>query len=303
MDCFTSRLPYRQTRAFNKIVLDYIDQSGELKPFYDQFPSLSGIKSAISKRKSSPVNREKLVKVLNDQYSSFSISGPVKENIEFLKQNNCYTITTAHQNNLFTGPLYVIYKIIHAIRLASQLNELLPENKFVPLFYMGSEDADLQELNHIYLHGEKLEWKTTQQGAVGRMKIDKELIKLITRLKGELEVLPFGKEIIKLVEASYREGASIQQATFNFIHSLFADQGLVVLIADHPELKSEMKEVFREDLLNQQPSQLVMQSAGLLSKAGFDVQANPREINLFYLKDGMRERISGSGDKFKIGET
>jgi bacillithiol synthase len=302
MDCIASRLPYRQTRAFIKIVLDYIDQSGELRPFYDQFPSLSGIKAAISNRKASPVNRKKLVKVLNEQYSSVSISRPVKENIELLKQDNCFTITTAHQNNLFTGPLYVVYKIIHVIRLASQLNDLVPENKFVPVFYMGSEDADLQELNHIYLHSEKLEWKTGQQGAVGRMKTDKELIKLIDRLKGELGVLPFGEEIIKLVESSYKEGITIQQATFNFIHSLFADYGLVVLIADHPELKSEMKDIFRDDLVNQQPSQLVLRTAQLLSKKGYDLQANPREINLFYLKDGLRERITGSGDKYKTGD-
>jgi uncharacterized protein YllA (UPF0747 family) len=64
-----------------------------------------------------------------------------------------FTITTAHQNNIFTGPLYFIYKILHAIKLADHLNTIIPEHKFVPLFYIGSEDADLEELNHISVDG------------------------------------------------------------------------------------------------------------------------------------------------------
>ena len=62
----------------------------------------------------------------------------------------------------------------------------MPENDFVPVFYMGSEDADLEELGHVYINGIKHEWKTNQTGAVGRMKIDKALIKILDDIEGEI---------------------------------------------------------------------------------------------------------------------
>jgi len=78
----------------------------------------------------------------------------VKKNIEALLSEDTFTITTAHQNNLFTGPLYFIYKIVHAIKLADHLKDSLPGQNFVPVFYIGSEDADMDELNHISLDSE-----------------------------------------------------------------------------------------------------------------------------------------------------
>ena len=44
---------------------------------------------------------------------------------------------------------------------------------------MGSEDADLEELNHVVVDGKKYVWNTKQKGAVGRMKVDDSLLKLI----------------------------------------------------------------------------------------------------------------------------
>ncbi|MBK8141474.1 MAG: bacillithiol biosynthesis BshC [Chitinophagaceae bacterium] len=54
---------------------------------------------------------------------------------------------------------------MHAIKLADSLKISLPQYNFVPVFYIGSEDADLDELNHIHLGGEKLVWNTKQTGA------------------------------------------------------------------------------------------------------------------------------------------
>jgi uncharacterized protein YllA (UPF0747 family) len=43
--------------------------------------------------------------------------------------------------------LYI--KFFHAIKLAEALKQQLPQYNFVPVYFMGSEDADLEELNHI----------------------------------------------------------------------------------------------------------------------------------------------------------
>lgn len=46
------------------------------------------------------------------------------------------------------------------------------------------------------------------------MKVDKELLKLIDAMEGQLSVLPYGNDIISLIKESYKEGVTIEQATF-----------------------------------------------------------------------------------------
>jgi bacillithiol biosynthesis cysteine-adding enzyme BshC len=300
MDCTSTRLPYRQTGAFTKIALDYIDQAAVLKPFFTYPPTLHGIQKAIETRKEFPTNRKMLVQELKKQYEGVETTDKVKKNIESLLSADTFTITTAHQNNIFTGPLYFIYKIIHAIKLADHLKTSLSQQNFIPVFYIGSEDADLDELNHIYLSGQKLTWETKQTGAVGRMKVDKGLIKLIGSMEGQLSVLPNGNEIISLLKQYYKEGITIQDATFRFVNNLFAEYGLVVLLPDNAALKQQMIKVFEDDLLHQTASGIVVDTASKLSKAGYKIQANPREINLFYLKDNLRERIEKASGGWRV---
>jgi bacillithiol biosynthesis cysteine-adding enzyme BshC len=303
MECIANRLPYRQTGYFTKTVLDYIDQSAGLKPFFTYPPSLSGIQKIIEARQQFKNNRPILVAELKKQYASVTTSDKVQQHIDSLLSTNTFTITTAHQNNIFTGPLYFIYKILHAIRLAEYLQTSLPDYKFVPVYYIGSEDADLDELNNIHLGGQKIAWNTKQKGAVGRMKIDKELVKLITQIEGQLGVQPHGKEIVSLLKEFYKEGTDVQTATFKFVNALFGEYGLIVLLPDNAALKATMKDLFADDLLHQTASEVVEKSVTELHKAGYKVQANPREINLFYLKDDIRERIEKVNDNWKVLNT
>lgn len=299
MDCTATHLSYRQTGAFSKIVLDYIDRSESLTAFIKHPPSIDGLQKAIEARKQFPTNREVLVRELKQQYGIVKASLAVQKNIDALLSPGTFTITTAHQNNIFTGPLYFIYKILHAIKLADHLTTALPSCKFVPVYYIGSEDADLAELNHINLDGEKLIWNTKQTGAVGRMKVDKDFIKLIDAIEGQLAVLPHGGETISLIKESYRLGEDIQTATFKIVNTLFAEYGLIVLLPDNAVLKKQMLRVFEDDLLNQTASVIVEKASTRLGEL-YKVQAHPRDINLFYLLDDLRERMEIKDSKFHV---
>jgi len=300
MDCIAARLPYRQTNHFTRIILDYLDHAESLKPFYLHQPSLQGIQKAINSRENFSTGRKVLAAELRKQYAAVTRSDAVQKNIEALLLENTFTITTAHQPNIFTGPLYFIYKILHAIKLAEYCKTSLPQYNFVPVYYMGSEDADLDELGHFHLNGEKLVWNTKQAGAVGRMKVDKEFIALIELINGQLTVLDFGNEVLSLVKNCYQEGVLVQDATFRLINSMFGDYGLIVLIPDNAALKKQATGIFEDDLLNEKPSVIVEQTATKLQAANYKLQVNPREINLFYLKDGMRERIVRRNSEFRI---
>ena len=295
-------LPYSQTGKFTKIALDYVSSAPALKDFYGNRVSVEGIKATISERKNFNTNRKILVDEFTGQYKDFENCDLIKANIEALSEENTFTICTAHQPNIFTGHLYFVYKILHTIKLADSLKKELPEYNFVPVFFMGSEDADVEELNHIELEGEKYVWETKQTGTFGRMKVDNDLLKLIDKIAGRLSVEKYGSHLIDLLKKCYTKNASIEEATFLFVHELFKEFGLLILLPDNPAFKREMISIFEDDIFNHTSSGIVSRSSEKLAEK-YKAQAYPREINLFYLKDNLRNRIVPVGDHFVVHDT
>lgn len=295
-------ISYSETGAFSKLVTDYIAGNELLNPFFQHPVSVDGIKAAVEERKKFPTDRKLLVDALTAQYASLNISGKVKDNIDKLFLPDTFTVTTAHQPNILTGPLYFIYKILHAVKLAESLSDKITGASFVPVYYMGSEDADLDELGHIFINGEKLEWQTKQTGAVGRMKVDKALVKLIDTIAGQITIHPFGNDIVSLMKDCYKEGISIEQATFKLVHALFAEYGLIVLLPDNPVLKSAFIPVIEKELTTQFSHSIVSDTVKAFP-AAYKVQASGRQINLFYLQEGRRDRIEFDHAQFTIHDT
>ncbi len=295
-------LPYSETNSFTKIVLDYVKEADDLTAFYSHNVDLEGIKASIAERKTFSTNRQLLVKELYVQYESINDKDAVQANIDKLLQENTFTICTAHQPNIFTGHLYFIYKILHAIKLADELATQLPGYNFVPVYFMGSEDADLEELDHVVIDSKKYKWETKQTGAVGRMKVDDKLINLIDEISGRLSVEKYGKEIIDVLKECFKKSYTIEHATFLLVHHLFKKYGLIILLPDNAAYKKPMHSIFEDDLFNNTPSEIVNETSKKLSEK-YKVQAHPREINLFYLKDNIRNRIVQVKDKFVVNDT
>ncbi|MEP6682262.1 MAG: bacillithiol biosynthesis cysteine-adding enzyme BshC [Parafilimonas sp.] len=298
METHCSYISYEETGYFSKLIIDYLDNEKALQPFYNFRPQIENIEAIINQRKDFK-HRNVLVEELQKQYQGLELSLKVSNNLQSLSSNNTFTITTAHQPNIFTGPLYVVYKIFHVVKLGEELKQKFPQYNFVPVYFMGSEDADLDELNNITLNERKYLWQTKQTGAVGRMKVDKALIQLINELEGQLSVLPHGNELMEIFRASYKEKTSIQQATLQLLNTLFGEYGLVVLIPDNAALKKVFHPIIQKELTEQFSHKAVSDTTKRLSEH-YKVQASGREINLFYLIDDKRERIEVEGLKFKV---
>jgi uncharacterized protein YllA (UPF0747 family) len=146
----THHISFDKTNSFAPIVLDYLNADEKLQEFYSFPPTINGLKQAAERRKFSKEKREILVKVLKEQFSKTgSEDERVEANIQKLLKSNTFTVTTGHQLNIFTGPLYFIYKIISTINLAENLNKEIKDKHFVPVYWMASEDHDFAEINHI----------------------------------------------------------------------------------------------------------------------------------------------------------
>src|SRR5690348_8395432 len=117
------KIPLAETRSFNSFFLDYLEKKEDLKPFYNRYPEVNSFKAQIDDKKKSfsQVNRDVLVGTLLEQYKNIQLSESVKSNIVALSDSNTFTITTGHQLNVFTGPLYFHYKIVTVINACKEL--------------------------------------------------------------------------------------------------------------------------------------------------------------------------------------
>lgn len=284
------KLDFSSTGSFSNIFLDYLAAKPGLQKFYHRPPVLESFPDQIQEKQLDVRQRILLTEVLQKQYKgNITPSETVSTNIESLKKDKTYTITTGHQLNIFTGPVYFIYKIVTVINLCKKLKEAYPEYHFVPVYWMASEDHDFEEINHFNLFGKTYTWHTNQQGAVGRFHPD-----------GISEILESLPEPVPLFEEAYRSHSNLADATRHFVNELFAKEGLVVLDADDPALKASFRQVIADDLQQHHANKLVGEASEALDNLDYKTQVFPREINFFYLQDQLRERIIQKNDHFQV---
>lgn len=285
-----TKIPYQHTGYLSKLMSDYLEEKEELKPFYNHYCDIDSFKEIIEEGNHSEINRSVLVASLAKQYNDIDASELTKSNIQNLKSDNCFTVTTGHQLNLFTGPLYFIYKIVSAINLAKELKKEYPNNEFVPVYWMATEDHDFEEINHFNLFKKKQELSKTQFGAVGRMQLD-GVEELLVELKNDLGDRNGVEEILALFSKFYINSSTYAEAIRGIVNHLFTKYGLVIIDGDDKALKTLFIEELKSELLNRRNHRLINQTSEKLIQLGYKKQVTPREINLFYLQEASRERI------------
>ena len=124
MSFTASFMNFEETGNFSALALDYLQADKNLEPFYNQPATIEGIKKTIEERKAFKTDRKLLVEQLKFQYRNHTLNSLQLSYLDKLLLENTFTITAAHQPNIFTGHLYFIYKIIHAIKVADELQKL-----------------------------------------------------------------------------------------------------------------------------------------------------------------------------------
>ncbi len=296
------KLPYSQFPLLASRDIDYINEVAALRPFYKYPVQLDSFPLAIADKKKDNTDRKTLVEVLKRQHQKFSPSQAVVSNIEKLAHENTFTIVTAHQPSLFTGPLYYIFKIVSAINLAKKLNQAFPEFHFVPIFISSGEDHDFAEVNHIHLYNKDIRWESGESGPVGMMKTD-SLAPVLADLKTILGETDQAKSIFQILETTHTQHKIYSDAAFALAHELFKDDGLVVLNTNDGELKRLFVPIIKKEIFEQASAQLVNEAINELAGIGYPSQATPREINFFYIGEQLRERIVEENGQFKVLNT
>ncbi|SFR49554.1 bacillithiol biosynthesis cysteine-adding enzyme BshC [Robiginitalea myxolifaciens] len=300
------KIPYQDTGYFSGLIADYLDRKASLKPFYNRFPALAEFEAQCEEKQGSfpQEHREVLVRELQDQYRELKVSEETLLHIESLSDSKTFTVVTGHQLNLFTGPLYFHYKIATAIGLCRRLREAYPQYNFVPVYWMATEDHDFEEINHFNFTGKEFRWNRPSGGAVGRMDTD-GLQAVLEAFSGELGQGKAADRLRELFTSAYLKDMDLASATRYLVNELFGPEGLVIIDADRPALKKLFIPHMRQDLLEHMAYDTVSRDAEALGKVdqNYPIQVNPREINLFYLTEGSRERIVKEGEQYGVLNT
>ncbi|MFD2585790.1 bacillithiol biosynthesis cysteine-adding enzyme BshC [Croceitalea marina] len=302
VDC----IAFNETGYFSELICDYLDGKKELKPFYNRLPKLENFREQIEEKGTNfpQKNRKILVDSLRKQYANIDASDYTVSNINSLADKSTFTIVTGHQLNLFTGPIYFLYKIISTINLTEQLKQEYPNSSFVPVYWMATEDHDFEEINYFNFEGKKVQWNTKSSGGVGRLATDglNAVFEVITNTFGETDNANYLKT---LFQKAYLEHATLTEATRFLANELFGQYGLVIVDGDDSDLKRLLIPYVKKDIFEQLPHKIVSKSIAELESISdnYKIQVNPREINYFYLKDSIRKRIVEKDGTYFVNDT
>lgn len=269
---------------FSDLFCDFIDRKESLAHLIS--PEVAQLK--LTDYAVSDQVRETLRAVIAE--SNVDFSDQSKFNLNLLKEQNTYTVTTGHQLNILGGPLFFTYKILAVIRACQELRTQYPEAHFVPVYWAATEDHDYQEINHFYLFGNKHQWpKDVSETPVGDIS-----------LEGFEGFAAEWGEVPQEVKQCYTTSKTLKEAHQKLVYHLFGKYGLLVLDANHPDLKQFLVNTALQEIQNQTVSKSVSEANLQLEKLGYKTQVNPRDCNLFHLMDGKRYRVDVHQDKVEL---
>ncbi|NDH77345.1 MAG: bacillithiol biosynthesis BshC [Flavobacteriia bacterium] len=199
------------------------------------------------------------------------------------------TITTGHQLMVCGGTVFFEAKVLGAVALARAASKELGR-EVVPVFWMASEDHDFEEIASFRIGEHQFTWKQPDaKGPVGYLPTQD----LADQLSSWLEQVPLNEAQKKLVQPrlkAYREGKNLAEATRQWVRQWAEGLGLLVLDGQDMALKGQAAPLWDAEMGGQY-SKLIHAQTDALVAQGYNAQVFPREINLFDLRDGDRQRF------------
>lgn len=294
--------PFSDVRYLSKRDVQFVTEPEKFSSFISQSFHLESFGEKIKQREAFPIDRKLLATVVKEQYQKAGVIDLPMSSIEKLEHDNTYTVITAHQPSLLTGPLYFIYKILSVINLAEKLDTHYSDQNILPVFIIGSEDHDFEEINHLSLFGKQITWESNQGGPVGRMSTET----LDPVLEQVYEILGSSENAAKLksiLQKAFHDVADYNTAVFRLVHELFKKYNIVIVVTDDQKLKAAFKPHIHKEIFESPSQDLILETQSRLQALDLKSQAHARDINFFYLTDGRRDRIIREGDNFVINDT
>lgn len=295
------------------LFLDYIYEFDNVQEYYkhnfrnkENFPAI--FKTITESRKHRQFD---LSSIISQQYNNLrNISGNTQKNIDLLNDENTIAVVTGQQVGILGGPLYTLYKVITAIRLAHQYNEKYEGYKFVPVFWLEGDDHDFNEVRSINVfdtensvlnigYKQEIEDDEAKQ-SVGNIQFDDSINAFFTQFESNLRNTDFKIDLLLKLKECYQTGRTFKQSFKDLLFWLFDEYGLVIFDPQDPQVKSLLKPVFKKEIndFTVHTQKLIQVSAQL--EEIYHAQVKVKPVNLFYHTDDGRYSVEPFEDIFKL---
>ena len=271
-------------KVWPKLISELVQNPERFTGLHNGLASAERLTDAANNRLFDPAHRAVLVEALQTQYAHVGIDASAA--LAKLSQETTKTITTGHQLNLAGGPLFFLVKIAAVIRSAQEL-ESRTGIPVVPVFWMASEDHDFEEIASVNVGPSTITWPGEARGAVGRLPAKEAhavLLSAAQEMEGPLS------ELVGDCAAFYASG-TLADATRRMVHHWYGKDGLLIVDGDDPNLKALFAPYMRAECGGVAQKAVALANTSL-EETGNKTQVHARDINLFYLQEEKRTRLT-----------
>lgn len=276
----------------SRLFTDYAESGQALQPLYAVSPrdenwAAGGVAFA--------GDRVVLATQLETQNKAWGAGAATLENIERIR-SGANVVVTGQQVTLFGGPLFTLYKAATAIARAKAASA-------VPVFWMATEDHDLDEANQVSLATRHeltaltLQPQDAAGQPVGRIRLGDGVNAVLDRAAEILGDVPE----MDLLREAYRPDATFAEAFARLLLKIFARQGLVVIDAAGREFHAAGASVLRGAIERAEELETLLRGRdALLAERGYHSQVMVGEkSSLLFLIDketGARQVLKREGE-------
>ena len=284
------------------LVHDLLNQDENVRPFISDFFTKENCIAAARSKSFSKENRSVLSTQLIQQYQQLVLADKLEKNIQSLRSENSFTVVTGHQICSAGGPLYLIYKLFTAIRITQDLNASQTEFNFVPVYWMATEDHDIEEIRHFHWGNEKVELAAEFEGVAGELPTEDFLSWLNEkRVEGKFNDIGLSELFIQAYSKK-----NFAEATRYWVNELLGEYGVVCIDANDGALKALAGGLFEKEIQEKFVFSEVTKTNLEIENSGYNSNIQPRNFNLFWLKNEKahitRKRLDLKDEVFQTSD-
>jgi bacillithiol biosynthesis cysteine-adding enzyme BshC len=297
-------IPFNAIPHTSKLFLDYLFDHKKVSRFYPRPANRSWVVEQAKSVQYDDARRKQVADVLERQNRAFGAGEASLKALQSFR-DGAVAVVTGQQVGLFGGPLYSVLKAASTLSAAEELKKAgIPA---VAVFWLATEDHDLEEINHALLPAgagkvARFESKSraNRNAPVGAVKFSVE----IDALTAQAAELLGDADIAQALQESYRAGETFGSAFGKLFARIFADRGLILLDPLDAELHKIAQPIYTQALMDAPEIGKKLLARGKeLRDAGYheQVKVTGESTLLFSLEGGERTVIHLANGGFVIG--
>lgn len=296
----------------NKLYMDYIFDFQKLGDYFNHdYREIKSYKKRMAEIEKSydDDQRKGVVEILNDYNSRLGAGRKTLDNIRKLGESGTAIVIGGQQPGLFTGPLFIIYKIITILKLSSLLNKETGIST-VPCFWNASDDSSIRQVDSVRLIADELKKVKIDTSNIkentrfSNIYIEREkYTKAIEDIRSLLAETDFSGEVLGLLKGSIADKytdpldgnrINLPELFSDIILKLFSEYGIVLIDPSDERLKKMGGGFLKKDLEKSASIKEMVNTRGdKLERAGYHRQLDIKQdtLNHFLNVAGIREKI------------